>query len=87
MTTTARISNNINLAVILWTLFGALRFGRRDGMGAQRSPRTGGWDWKTIDELGGVALALGAATLAVIYWPVTLCVAGIVVFAWVTYPR
>lgn len=84
---TATISNNINLQVILWAILGIFTFGRRDGMGAQRSPRTGGWVWKTVDELGGVALALGAATLAVIYWPVTLCVAGIVVFAWVTYPR
>lgn len=84
---TATISNNINLQVILWAIIGAFRFGRRDGMRAQRSPRTGGWDWRLADEVGGMALALGGATLAIIYWPVTLCVAGIAVFTWVTYPR
>lgn len=87
MTMTATINSNINLQVILWAILGIFTFGRRDGMPVRRTPRTGDWGWQLVDELGGMALALGAATLAVVYWPVTLCVAGIVVFAWVTYPR
>lgn len=45
------------------------------------------WAPRIAVGLAAWGLLVSAFWLTVVYWPVTLCVAGIVVFAWVTYPR